>query len=134
VKLSAEQFETILASLRSFSETDRSVEKRRSPRVGLRATATMIHCTGSGANARQHEVNLRDLSAEGIGLTHTEPLRTGTYVLISFTRAVGEVLRVLYRVAHCERLGERSYAIGARLDRVLTPEDAVKRRPGAAAV
>ena len=42
MRLSAEQFESILASLRSFDQGNRTVEKRRSPRVGLRMIATMF--------------------------------------------------------------------------------------------
>lgn len=119
MKLSAEQYESVVASLRSFSDSSRTSEKRRSPRVGLRMTATLV-VFGTGVDARRQEVKIRDLSAEGVGMTRTEPIPQGTYFVLMFRRGIGDWLSVLYRATHCERLSDRAFAVGARLDRVIS--------------
>jgi hypothetical protein len=128
VRLSAEQFETILSSLKSYDQGNRTVEKRRSPRVGLRMTAMMIRC---GQRRRDNEsvpvsseVKIRNVSTEGIGLTLAEPIVRGEFVILGFRRSTGELLSVLYKITHCQRLSERVYAVGARFDRVITAEEA----------
>ena len=122
MKLSAEQFELILGSLKSFSAPAGHNDKRRSPRVGLRMSATLIPCT-TGGPVRQHSVGVRDLSAEGIGLTHNQPVPAGSYFIVAFRRSANDVLSVLYRVAHCQRMSDRAYAIGGILERVISADD-----------
>jgi hypothetical protein len=128
VRLSAEQFETILSSLRSFDQGNRTVEKRRSPRVGLRMTAVLIRCdqrrSGNGSAPVASDVKVRNISTEGIGLTLAEPIAPGEFVILGFRRSTGELLSVLYKITHCQRLAERTYVVGARLDRVITAEEA----------
>ena len=137
MRLSAEQFETILASLRSYDQGNRTVEKRRAPRVGLRMTAMMVRCgrrSADGTAPVASEVNIRNISAEGIGLTLAEPIGQGEYVILGFRRSTGELLSILYKIAHCQRLSERTYAVGGRFDRVITAEEAgaARRKPDAA--
>jgi hypothetical protein len=130
VRLSAEQFESILASLRSFDQGNRTVEKRRSPRVGLRMIATMFRCAQGtpGATPVAREAKIRNVSAEGIGLTLAEPIGRGEFVILGFRRSTGELLSVLYRITHCERLSDRTFAVGARMERVITAEEATAAR------
>jgi hypothetical protein len=131
VRLSAEQFETILASLRSYDQGNRTVEKRRAPRVGLRMTAMLVRCgqrRGNGSVPVASEVKVRNISTEGIGLTLAEPIGRGEFVILGFRRSTGELLSVLYKIAHCQRLSERTYAVGARFDRVITAEEASAAR------
>jgi hypothetical protein len=136
--LSAEQFETILASLRSYEQGNRTVEKRRAPRVGMRMTAMMVRCgqrrSANGAAPAASEVKIRNISAEGIGLTVSEPIGQGEYVILGFRRSTRELLSILYKIAHCQRLSERTYAVGARFVRVITAVDAgaARRKPDAA--
>jgi hypothetical protein len=122
MKLSADQFEQILGSLRSFKASGDNNDKRRSPRVGLRMNATLIACN-TGHAAQPHTVRVRDVSAEGIGLTHVEALAAGSYFIVAFRRSAGEVLSVLYRVAHCHRMSDRAFAVGGMLERVLSSEE-----------
>ena len=127
MRLSAEQFETILASLKSYDQGNRTVEKRRSPRVGLRMMAMLIRCgqrRGNGAAPVASDVKIRDISTEGIGLTMSEPIARGEFVILGFRRSTGELLSVLYKISHCQRLSERTFAVGARFDRVITAEEA----------
>ena len=130
MRLSAEQFESILASLRSFDQGNRTVEKRRSPRVGLRMIATMFRCEqrAAGATPVARDAKIRNVSAEGIGLTLSEPIGRGEFVILGFRRSTGELLSVLYRITHCERMSDRTYAVGAHLERVITAEEATAAR------
>ena len=130
MRLSAEQFESILASLRSFDQCNRTVEKRRSPRVGLRMIATMFRCEhrAPGATPVARDAKIRNVSAEGIGLTLSEPIGRGEFVILGFRRSTGELLSVLYRITHCERMSDRTYAVGAHLERVITAEEATAAR------
>jgi hypothetical protein len=81
------------------------------------------------------QVKIRNVSAEGIGLTFAEPMARGEFAILGFRRSTGELLSVLYRVTHCERMSDRTYAIGAKLERVITAEEAAaaRRKSGDAA-
>src|SRR5215207_7538318 len=98
MRLTAEQFEQILASLKSDTSRPRSQDKRSSPRVGVRMQATIIPCL-PGEDAKPHVVWVRDLSVHGIGLVHNDSLPVGSYFLALFQRKAGERLTVLYTVA-----------------------------------
>lgn len=130
MRLSAEQFELILASLRSFDQGNRTVEKRRSPRVGVRMIATMVRCgqRAPGATPVAQEVKIRNISTEGMGLTLSEPIGRGEFIILGFRRSTGELLSVLYKVTHCERMSDRTFAVGAKLERVITAEEASAAR------
>ena len=118
MRLTAEQYEQIVTSLRSDSTRTRHHEKRHSPRVGLRMQVTVIPCV-TGQPAKQYEMWVRDLSTNGIGLIGSEPARVGSYFLAVFKRATNETLTVLYRVVNCRQQTDRQYSIGAKLDRVI---------------
>ena len=117
MRLTAEQFEQIVTSLRSDAAHGQH-EKRRSPRVGLRMQVTVVPCV-AGQPVKQQEMKIRDVSADGIGLIGTEPAKVGDYFLAVFRRATKETLTVLYRVVNCRQHTDRQYAIGAKLDRVV---------------
>jgi hypothetical protein len=121
MRLTAEQFEQIVASLKSDSTRPRHHDKRSSPRVGVRMQATIIPCV-TGQPARPHLVWVRDLSVHGIGLIYHDSLPIGSYFLAIFQRKGGEKLTVLYCVASCTRLSAQQTLIGARIDRVITTE------------
>ena len=121
MKLTAEQFEQILASLKSDSSRPRQQDKRSSPRVGIRMQVTIVPCV-QGQPATPHLVWVRDVSAHGMGLIHNEPLPIGSYFLALFQRKGGERLTVLYKVASCSRLSTQQTLIGAQIDRVITSD------------
>jgi hypothetical protein len=121
MKLTAEQFEQILASLKSDSSRPRQQDKRSSPRVGIRMQVTIVPCLPNQP-ATPHVVWVRDVSAQGIGLIHNEPLPIASYFLAIFQRKGGDKLTVLYKVASCSRLSTQQTLIGAQIDRVITSE------------
>jgi hypothetical protein len=98
--------------------------------VVLRLTALVVRCAqrGPGSVPVAKPVKVRNVSTEGIGLTYAEPIARGEFVILGFRRSTGELLSVLYRVTHCQRRSDRTYAIGARLERVITPEEAAAAR------
>jgi hypothetical protein len=99
-------------------------------------TATLVRCAQrtQGATPVTSDVKIRNVSSEGIGLTLAEPIGRDEFVIIGFRRSTGELLTVLYRISHCQRMSDRTYAVGARLDRVITAEEALaaRRKPNAA--
>ena len=121
MKLTAEQFEQILASLKSDSSRPRQQDKRSSPRVGIRMQVTIVPCV-QGQPATPHLVWVRDVSAHGMGLIHNQPLPIGSYFLALFQRKAGDRLTVLYKVASCSRLSTQQTLIGAQIDRVITSD------------
>jgi hypothetical protein len=117
--LPAEQFKEIIRSLRSDGQGRRSLEKRTGPRVGLRARLSLrIHRAGV-LSKNSILVWLRDLSVEGIGLVHSQPLEDGDEFLAEFPLRNQQNLNVLYRVVHCKMLSKNLFCIGARLVRML---------------
>ena len=118
MKLTAEQFEQIVAHLRSDKGRGGQQDRRRAPRVGLRTLITIVPCVSGGSMARR-EVRVRDLSADGIGLLHREPLKLGTFLVSLLPRANGEPVNAVYRVVRCHQVGDRQYLVGAKLDRVI---------------
>ena len=119
MKLSAEHFEQIVGTLRSdISPHKRSSERRDGPRVGFRMTVTVIPCTASDAPTR-HEVRVRDLSTDGMGILHHEGLALGSMFVAIMSRGTGEQLKALYRVARCEKVAHRQFLIGGSLERII---------------
>ena len=120
--LTAEQFQEIIASLRSDSSAGRHSEKRLGPRVGLRAKIVVAPMLEAAGLARWTSVWLRDLSTDGIGITHTEAIPPGTRLVARFPRRGLRPLEVIYVVAHCRPLAKQLHRIGARLERVIDDE------------
>jgi hypothetical protein len=117
--LPAEQFKEIIRSLRSDGQGRRSLEKRTGPRVGLRARLLIRVHRGGTLSKNALLVWLRDLSVEGIGLVHAQPLEDGDEFIAEFPLRNQQNLNVLYRVVHCKMLSKSLYCIGARLVRML---------------
>lgn len=130
MKLTAEQFEQIVASLRSDAGPGGGPQKRRAPRVGLRAVVTVVPVGGrlptGGLPPAARQARVRELSADGIGLVHPGPLSPGSSFVAVLPRGTGEVLGAVYRVTRCDRRGDRDFGVGARLVRMV---DAAALRP-----
>ena len=110
--LSAEQFKSIIEGLKSDRPGHGIYEKRASPRVGLRTKLTVYP---GGDTTKGQSVWIRDLSATGIGLVHSEPFQTGTEFLVCFPLRATERLWVFYRVMHCRAISPKLYFTGAKL-------------------
>ena len=117
--LTAEVFKDVVSALRSDDNSNRVLDKRSSPRVGLRTKLAIVTGPTGPFEAAPVEVWLRDLSAGGIGIVHSREMERGTPFVAHLPRRQGAALRVLYEVAHCKRLAKDLYSIGAKLNRIL---------------
>jgi hypothetical protein len=117
--LTAEVFKDVVSALRSDDNSTRVLDKRTSPRVGLRTKLAIITGPTGAFEAAPIEVWLRDLSAGGIGIVYAKEMERGTSFVAHLPRRQGNALRVLYEVAHCKRLAKDLYSIGAKLSRIL---------------
>lgn len=129
MQLTADLYREILRSLRSDTRSNRNLEKRGAPRVGLRSKLTIIPSSGASPVV----TCVRDLSANGIGLVHTEAMPIGSQFTAMFAGRVNDTLAVVYTVANCKELSKSLYSIGAtvaRIDRGITTSSAtLSRRP-----
>jgi hypothetical protein len=115
MRLTAETFTELVRSLRSNAPG--ASEKRRAPRVGLRARADIIVRAGALGLAEQIPVGIRDISASGMGLTCARPLMPGaTFMLV--LDGDGVTRDTNCTVVHCREMGEGFYRIGAQFDSV----------------
>jgi hypothetical protein len=117
--LTAEVFKDVVSALRSDDNSTRVLDKRTSPRVGLRTKLAIITGPTGAFEAAPIEVWLRDLSAGGIGIVYAREMERGTPFVAHLPRRQGNALRVLYEVAHCKRLAKDLYSIGAKLSRII---------------
>jgi hypothetical protein len=117
--LTAEVFKDVISALRSDESSTRLLDKRSSPRVGLRTKLAIVTGPAGPFEAPPVEVWLRDLSAGGMGIVYSRELERGTPFVAHLPRRQGPPLRVLYEVAHCKRLSKDLFSIGAKLSRIL---------------
>src|SRR5215204_3714285 len=80
MQLSNDQFHNIIDCLRSDNRGGRSVEKRQTPRVGMRARGVIVINNGKGE--QPHTVQVRDLSKAGIGFLHTAAIEPETMLTL----------------------------------------------------
>jgi hypothetical protein len=122
--LSAEMFQTIVDALRSDASRER--DKRTAPRVGLRAQVTVLPAPGA-TSAPPERVRCRNLSASGIGLVHNKEMRKGIEFVVRFeATGLATPVHVSCVVVHCNKQGSDVYAIGARIIRVLSSDEAAR--------
>jgi hypothetical protein len=114
MELTAETYRDILRSLRSDPRSEKTMEKRTAPRVGLRSKLTITPEGGNNAVTW-----CRDLSINGIGLVHSEGLKIGQQFIAILPNYGQESLTVVYTVVNCRQLSKQLYSIGARLERVI---------------
>ena len=117
--LTAEVFKDVIGALRSDDNSTRVLDKRGSPRVGLRTKLAIVAGNAGPFETQTTEVWLRDLSSGGIGIVHNQEMERGAPFVAHLPRRQGPALRVLYEVAHCKRLAKDLYSIGAKLSRIL---------------
>jgi c-di-GMP-binding flagellar brake protein YcgR len=117
MQLTAEQFNGIIASLRS----DPLAGRRGAPRVGLRLRVTVIPCAET--NVVEQTVWLRDLSVTGMGFVHSRPFPEGSHLVTRFHQADNESIAILVEVTRCKEVAPKTYEIGTRIDRLITREE-----------
>jgi two-component system cell cycle response regulator len=107
-------------SLAHGRAADLPVNKRRNARMRRDGKIPLTPCA-NGTLGKQVIVRLKDLSACGIGLTHTHRLERGTQFIIQLPQPNGLSKSLLYTVSRCEMVGGVA-SIGAELTAVLRPE------------
>ena len=101
-------------------------QRRREPRVGVRARATLIPLTDRVGLA-PFDVTVRDFSAGGIGFIHRDRLALdGQFVAL--LPGGPNSLAVLCQVAYYEPLPGHGFAVGAKFVRVLREPGTVEER------
>src|SRR5438067_7742800 len=116
VQLSANTFYAIIESLRSYNPDIKVVDKRKNPRVGLRADAA-VRVVGPDGLGQPMTVGVRDLSKTGIGLMFHEAVRVGAQMILflSGPKHPKGMSLVMYTVMCCRPLSDGLWAIGAQL-------------------
>ena len=126
MQLTADLYREILRSLRSDTRSNRNLEKRSAPRVGLRSKITIVP-----EGCSPIVTCVRDLSANGIGLVHPEIMPIGSQFTAMFAGRGNDTLAVVYTVANCKELSKSLYSIGAtvaRIDRGISTSPATLSR------
>ncbi|HTL28605.1 MAG TPA: PilZ domain-containing protein [Tepidisphaeraceae bacterium] len=91
---------------------DRKVsDRRRAPRVGLRARVDMVTSPEAPAAA---SVWIRNISLSGVGLLHTRKLAEGSMILLRFHTIERKMLSVPCEVIHCYGIPNQFFRIGAK--------------------
>jgi hypothetical protein len=117
MNLSAEVFEQIIAKVKTDACTHD--ERRSTPRVGIRATATIYLLKDDAKAVDALAVTVRDISAGGIGLIHSAPIKVGARFLMRLARVMDKPLPLVCVVRHCRALaGSTLYAVGAEFQKV----------------
>jgi hypothetical protein len=94
-------------------------QRRRVPRVGVRAPVTLIPLTNDGGlGAAPVAVSVRDLSAGGIGFLHSARVGLDAQFVALLPHGEDSVA-VLCEVAYYQQLGKRLFSVGAKFVRVL---------------
>jgi len=112
--LTAQLFQQIMKSLKS-DQGRRQNEQRAKPRVGVHGRAELRCLPLTPGSKQKISVWVRDLSANGIGILHSKPLKAGTRFVITFPHPNEEHLNVVYIVAHTAEVSKGLYAVGARM-------------------
>ena len=102
----------------------KSANQRRSQRLAKEGTLALFPCA-RGTLGREVRVNLRDLSACGIGVLHNKAMARGSQFVICLPQPGGSTKSLLYTAVRCEPAGSH-FNIGAELRAVLhVGEDSV---------
>lgn len=107
LQLTYETFHEMRQSLRSHTPGD--TEKRRQPRVGLRA---QVEITVPGS-IEFCKVWIRDISEGGVGLLAPIHIDPGTQFLMSLRDRDGVPHIIRCTVAHCRKVGTGLFVVGA---------------------
>ncbi len=122
MKLSSELLNHLTLSLGGGSAPEYAGEHRGDPRLGLIGRAMIIPCPAR-CGRRPVSVAVRDLSAAGIGIVHTNRLERGEQFILRIPAAAGgsPTSAVLCTIAHCRPVGLGVYMIGAHYAGLIDP-------------
>jgi hypothetical protein len=113
--MSAELFQCIVQSVRS--DNTPPSEKRRAARTGFSGKVSILP-PGGGEPV---EATVRDLSVQGIGLLHSQPMKCGQEFTLALDDATSDGQRgVVCTVARWQPISETLFLIGAKFTRTVS--------------
>jgi hypothetical protein len=118
MKLSGEQFKDIISQLKA-DKAPTGADKRREPRVGVRAQGVVTSVALDDKVARQSPVTIRDLSPAGICVLTVAAMQRGARFILQLPRFQQPPLQAHYEVRYSKPLTRNMYAIGANLVNVV---------------
>jgi hypothetical protein len=127
----------ILSRLIHNLEPNRNDQKDSRRRLRIAAPTHLTILTHSGNNVLTIQVQVRDISPDGIGLLRSQPMRLDEPFIACLPCDDGSTTAVLAQVAYWEPLAERLFSIGCKFDRILTSgelKDAARTLARAAAL
>ena len=101
-------------------------ERRRATRFPLNSQAELIRVPSSSRTAPV-KVKVRDVSATGVGVVHTEPLPLGEKYVVK-ERTLSKRKSVLFTVVRADPVGENSYSIGLHDSHLMGKDYKVHKR------
>jgi hypothetical protein len=113
MELSAELLQSTLSHLKGDQ-----VDKRKHPRAPLRFRLKMIPYE-DGALGQPVEVWTRDISAGGLGITYSKPLRLDRKFIVRLPQMDDVPVYLLCTVRNCTEVAKNVYRIGASFAEVL---------------
>jgi hypothetical protein len=92
-------------------------EQRRGKRFRVGRRGRLLCPAPAAGQPAEASVLVRDVSAEGVGIVHTEPLAVGHLFVLVLTTRAGREVRLACRIVRCERAAGGGIAclIGARV-------------------
>ena len=112
MNISTEMFEAIIRSIRG----DGHDAKRKYPRVGFSGRMTIVPLPPA-KNRKPVLVVVRDLSAGGIGILHTEAFKAGQqFTLYMKSQNTGKTSTILCTVRWSRSVGSNLHEIGAQFE------------------
>jgi hypothetical protein len=107
--LAGDIFEEILNTLKSDG---RSSENRKCTRVGIRSRVKIVPLV-NGSRCAPTFAWSRDISASGIGIIHSEPLKLRSRFVVELQREENVPIQLLCEVVRKENVNSGVYMIGA---------------------
>lgn len=104
-------------------------DRRREHRIPCDLAATLVPLDEQGSNLAGESlgVRIKDVSQHGVGVGHVEPM-PHCLVLLAFTTAGGEPVRLVVRLKWCRFKRTSGYVSGGQMVRVLRPDDKLFHR------
>ena len=113
MNLETEVFTGIVAAMRLRAGSHMWEERRMLGRIPMQKCMAIIPYK-AGVAGEAVNVWVRDLSAGGIGLIHSQRMEAGEQFVVRLPRADGSEVPLVCVVAHCSTLAPELHSIGAR--------------------
>ena len=104
-------------------------EKRRKPRVGLKAArVNILPLNSEGQPESPVSVHVRDISSEGICISDHEAMRKGKRFIVRLPRTgTSEPVMLICTVKHCRMISDDKFDIGAEFETICKSTQAADR-------